>query len=258
MYKSILQNSIFYLDYWSIVHFSSGAFLLLLFLVIRLKYSWLYLSLILFTYEIIEVLFKYYNLHIFAPETFKDQFTDIIVGYLGALFLMFVVRNGILNKNRTRKLHEDHILTSLVSSGTIVFIWIGFFNTQYNKFYAPDAEAFNWLVFIIWVIVLIIIVQLFVSLTKILKNKFHSFLLTWCLYLLIFLFIFELPILFFNYNPVNVISQKLGIFLFFNPSTVNNIFYLILPAVAIVTYELLLKIRNTAIKNEIEKRNIYQ
>ena len=36
--------------------------------------------------EIAEILMLYVSLHVFNPETIKDQFTDIFVGILGGLF----------------------------------------------------------------------------------------------------------------------------------------------------------------------------
>lgn len=84
LYTVIYGNAIFFIDYWSFVHFTSGAVVFSALTALRFKRRWLILFLLLLLYELIEITTIFVALDLFRPETLKDQVTDILVGGLGA------------------------------------------------------------------------------------------------------------------------------------------------------------------------------
>ena len=81
--QTLLDNSLIYLDLWSLVHFSSG---LLLGLLLKFRYqgkhTWLVALTVLIAYEITEL---FLNGWLFIPETPLDTFWDLIIGMAGFL-----------------------------------------------------------------------------------------------------------------------------------------------------------------------------
>jgi hypothetical protein len=126
LYIPIYQNQLFFIDYWSFVHFWSGFVLFALLIVLNFRPSWLWLFICLTAYEIFEVALLYFSLNIFLPETIKDQFTDIFVGLIGGgLCYLFLVAKKKMRTEQYRRISPEAILTSL----TFAFLLIG--NAQF-------------------------------------------------------------------------------------------------------------------------------
>jgi hypothetical protein len=89
MYTVLYRSPWFFFDIWSFNHFFSG--MLIIFLARRcgsgVRARWTLLMALLLGWELLEILFLYISVHIFLPETIPDQFTDIVVGVLGALLV---------------------------------------------------------------------------------------------------------------------------------------------------------------------------
>ncbi len=89
MYTVLYRSPWFFFDLWSLNHFFSG--MLVIFLARRYRIGdrarWTILMALLLGWEALEILFLYISVHVFLPETIPDQFTDIVVGVLGALLV---------------------------------------------------------------------------------------------------------------------------------------------------------------------------
>ncbi|MEK7719534.1 MAG: hypothetical protein AAB347_07975, partial [Bacteroidota bacterium] len=121
LYLQVYQNQIFFIDLWSLAHFWSGFVIFILLLVIRSKQPWLWLTVGLALYEIAEILMLYVSLHVFNPETIKDQFTDIFVGILGGLFgYLFTYQKFKLKFDIFKILDFESVFVSMTYS----FIWV--------------------------------------------------------------------------------------------------------------------------------------
>jgi len=92
----IFERRYFMVDIWAFVHLTSGALVMLVLNLMKLKAKWRYLLLItaLIGYEIVEF-FLYKNLTtIFIPETLSNVIFDVVVGLIGAgmIDLFFYVK----------------------------------------------------------------------------------------------------------------------------------------------------------------------
>jgi hypothetical protein len=84
-YKVIYKSDYFLIDYWSFLHVFNGLWVVFVSYYKRYRHPFLILGLALFSWEFLEISFIYLSAHIFKPETIPDQFTDIIVGFIGGL-----------------------------------------------------------------------------------------------------------------------------------------------------------------------------
>lgn len=92
--QRIIDLPYIYIDYWSIMHFSSGLILGIIFAVYYpRKYAWLCALALLILYEIFEF---FLTDIIFAAETLTDRSFDLIVGMVA-----FFIMSAILRKKST-------------------------------------------------------------------------------------------------------------------------------------------------------------
>ncbi len=91
LYEVIYRTSFFFIDYWSLVHFINGFWIMLLFLHRRTRRRMVYFSAILLGWEIGERIFEYFALGVFRPEILPDQITDLFVGGLGGVAACYLV-----------------------------------------------------------------------------------------------------------------------------------------------------------------------
>ncbi|MFA5124779.1 MAG: hypothetical protein WC473_03070 [Patescibacteria group bacterium] len=88
--RIIISRPYVYIDYWSALHFCSGAILGLLFAIYYpKKYSWLFTLVILIIYEIIEILLTGI---LFVAETAVDRIWDLIIGLVGFFIFYYLFR----------------------------------------------------------------------------------------------------------------------------------------------------------------------
>lgn len=84
-----------YIDHWSLVHFSSGLILGLLFAAYyRGRFAWRWVFALLVFYEILEIFLTDF---LFVSEGIPDKFWDLIVGLAG-----FFIFYGILRKKNNQ------------------------------------------------------------------------------------------------------------------------------------------------------------
>lgn len=147
LYTVLWDNPFFFIDYWSFVHFWSGFCLLLVFSAMRLKHPWVYLLGILIAYEVLEVLFIWFALHVFRPETMRDQGTDIIIGTAGALFCHYSQALKRFTQPENNK--GEFLIQASFISFTIAFLWVGFYQYHYNHSFL-NAKGLNLLAYGLW------------------------------------------------------------------------------------------------------------
>ena len=94
----ILKTSFFDFDVWALVHLFTGAIIigvLLKFKKLRNKTikALLILIALLILYEIIEAAFYLFIIpELFIPETFLNAFIDVIIGTIGALIIIGIIK----------------------------------------------------------------------------------------------------------------------------------------------------------------------
>ena len=103
LYVKIYENQFFFFDLWSFAHLCSGFVVFILLLMLGYRRPWIWLAIYLSIYEGVEMAMLYLSLHIFQPETIKDQVTDVLVGMFGGLLSYLFVNQKVINKMIRRK-----------------------------------------------------------------------------------------------------------------------------------------------------------
>jgi hypothetical protein len=179
LYTKIYQNDLFFFDLWSFVHFWNGFMLFFLIGSTRTKNPFKTILVILFIYEIIEILFIYFALGIFSPETFKDQFTDIVVGLSGSLTGYYLLNSFSLCD--LKKAKQLKIIIMIFSSLTYGFLWVGFYGYHYNIDFF-NSPGINWYAWLLWSLNSIILI--YSSKNIPVRNRIARFLSVWILWLI--------------------------------------------------------------------------
>ena len=122
LYNQVYQNQFFFFDLWSLAHLWSGFVIFSILMAIRNKYPWLWLFVSLVAYEVAELAMLYFSLHVFFPETIKDQFTDIFIGLLGGIIAYFYA-SKMFRRSTLSILIRD--FECLFIGMTVAFVWVG-------------------------------------------------------------------------------------------------------------------------------------
>ena len=122
LYLQVYQNQYFFFDLWSIAHLWSGFVIFSILLAIHCKHPWMWLFVSLVAYEVAELAMLYFSLHVFFPETIKDQFTDIFVGCSGGIIAYFYASRQVGRNFQFVKILD---FTSMLVALTLSFIWVG-------------------------------------------------------------------------------------------------------------------------------------
>lgn len=137
LYVQIYENQFFFIDFWSLAHLWSGFVLFTILLANKYRRPWLWLVIFLSIYEIFEIAMLYISLHIFLPETIKDQFTDVVAGILGGSLSYLFVRQ----KAKGRIAIFDKIdIEALFVAETMSFLWVD--RSQFF-FFQPEANPLS-------------------------------------------------------------------------------------------------------------------
>ncbi|MDO9510964.1 MAG: hypothetical protein Q7J34_04335 [Bacteroidales bacterium] len=147
LYTILWENPLFFIDYWSFAHFWSGFSMLLIFSALRVKHKWAVLISLLLAYELLEILFLWFALHVFRPETLKDQFTDISIGAAGAFLCYY--SHALIKFNRKNKFWKDFVIPALFVSISMAFLWVGFYQYNYNHTFL-NFNGLNLTAFGLW------------------------------------------------------------------------------------------------------------
>lgn len=197
LYKVVYSSRFFFIDYWSFIHFISGVFLMVTARAMKFKKIWSILFLVLFVYEVIEVVFLYLSINVFKPETFPDQLTDIIVGLLGAFTATKLTTQA--DHPRVMKLHwlTEGARLDGITAAVLAYAWVSYYGYHYNIRFL-NSFCVNWWAMMLWTIGLYSSIRLL----KIFRRSFSipvSVILTWIL-ILTATFIIE----FFGYNILKI------------------------------------------------------
>lgn len=253
LYTKLIELKLFFIDLWSFEHFYSGILISVVLISWAKKNRWIILFSILFSYEIFEILIRYFALHIFLPETIKDQFTDIILGLLGGLFVELNLVSLVNRDQEKKKIYIENIVALLISV-QISFWWVGSSKYEYNYSFLNSA-GINFAAFFAWSTGLFIVYKIYSSLNRIITNNILSFGLHYLIYLFL-LFTFEL--LTYNVLGIKEISNKEKTPLIFNlihGTTALHVAYFLLPAINCYLINLFIKVSNKAQRNYILIKN---
>lgn len=235
LYTVIYQNKFFFLDYWSFVHFFSGFILPIILTNLKIRKVFLFSLLILVLYEVVEISLIYIAFNIFKPENIKDQFTDIVVGLTGIVFIERIRKQISDSLNRKKYFH---FFPTVITPIIISFIWVGFYQYKYNYNFLNN-DGFNLWAFGWWSISLFLICHFYSKL----RNKFSNQIKFYLLFYLIYS-ISLVTIEFIGYKLLGIKeifhtnSQNL-IFNLIHGTPVLHIFYLLAPFIAIMLYKMI-------------------
>lgn len=179
LYTKLYQNDYFFLDLWSFVHLWFGFIITVILLSKKVKKLFIILLSLLLFYEVLEILIAYFALGIFKPETFKDQFTDIVVGMTGGLVAAVIIRYYTLNVAKKTKNLEIGLM--LFASFTYAFCWVGFYGNSYKLTFL-SFKGINWYAWLLWSLGTFLSILLFSSLTK--DSFLFKIMKTWGVYVL--------------------------------------------------------------------------
>lgn len=254
LYTRIYQSSLFFFDYWSLVHIYSGIGLFILFTFWGIKRRWLLLSLILVSYEIIEIVLVFLALHLFKPEIFKDQFTDIVVGFLGGFIGQY-----LLKEKKILNLHLLHLplyvhIVACYSAFTVAFVWVGNYQYHYNQPFF-NSPGLNWWAFVLWFVGLMMHFELYFFFKRVFKKIYLLLAVSWIWFfagLLTFEFI-GFYVLYIR-DESHGINAALVLGLIHGTSALYT-FYLSAPLIGIAVLEIFNKIFFVARQKAVLKRN---
>ncbi|MEP0862480.1 MAG: hypothetical protein HRF52_13670 [Ignavibacterium sp.] len=255
LYTVLYHNKYFFFDYWSLVHFFSGFFIPVILSNLRIRRIYFITFLLLVLYEVVEISLIYVAFNIFKPETIKDQITDIIVGFFG-LLLNFRLGKYILNSRN--KIKYSHYFPAIVTSLTISFIWVGFYQYKYNYNFL-NSNGFNFWAFGCWSVSILFICILFSHF----KNKFSNKLKFYSIFYLVY-FSSLVIVEFIGFNILGIkeiahINSDSLIFNLIHGTTTLHIYYLLAPLIAIMTNKTIFTLWQTYLSsfelNEIRFKN---
>lgn len=247
LYIKIYESKIFFIDFWSFAHLSSGMLIYLLLLYFNVKNKWKILFLILFFYEVIEITLKYYALNIFLPETIKDQFTDVLIGMLGGYFVN-IIFSFIETKDQLfiKKFLGNAVAISI--SIQLAFWWVGSYNYYYN-IELFNSYGINYTSFICWSCTLIFMIRVYFILKKHINNQIISIIFYYLTYL-VMLFVFEF--ITFHILGIKEISSKEKTAFVFNiihGTALLHFVYLTIPLIGLAFFFAILKLTEKAFVN---------
>ncbi len=168
LYQTLWTNSLFYIDYWSIVHLLSGGLLFVLICSFNIKRCWLILISTLIGYEVLEILIKYFAFNIFLPETFTDQITDLFIGTIGAVTQFSILKYVFKYSNKKNIISVLSLTSSFTISVCISFLYAGY-NSSYSDF--DNRLIYNFVLFFLATFILISTALLYNMLFK--KKHFN-------------------------------------------------------------------------------------
>lgn len=150
LYEIIYKFPLFFLDYWSFIHFGSGAFLMLCARAMNVKKVGPVIFLILVAYEILELAFIYLSIHVFRPETLSDQLTDLVVGMLGAS-VMDQLTNTAGRSLVMKPLYwlAKGTRRDGMTAASMACIWVGSYGYHYNVPFL-NSPYINWWAMSLW------------------------------------------------------------------------------------------------------------
>ncbi|MGB9702273.1 MAG: hypothetical protein ACPL1A_06035 [Candidatus Kapaibacteriota bacterium] len=239
LYVKIYENSFFFFDYWSIVHIISGILIIIFFFYFNVKHKLINLFAILLGWEILEIAFLYFALNIFKPETFKDQFFDIIIGFLAGYSTKMIVENK--PKFPFIQHLTKEIISITITSFIIAFFWVGFYQYHYNVD-ELNAPGFNLWAFLLWYLGLNGTLLFFSFIRKKIGSLPLNIIITWFSYFVVLLVVEYLGRYVIQIRESSNPKNTPLIFGLIYGNNILHIVYTIMPLIAILIYLLTHKI----------------
>jgi hypothetical protein len=239
LYIKIYENSLFFFDYWSIVHVIAAILIMLVLYFFDLKYKLTILMAILLGWELFEIGFLLFALNIFKPETFSDQVVDIIIGFLAGYFTKIIIENKAVIPF-IKKISKEFI-GSLLISGIISFFWVGFYKYHYNV-EELNAPGFNFWAFSLWFLGILGIIRYFLFIRKVIKIHLLSVVATWISYFVVLLIVEYIGRYLIQIQEVSNPTNTPLIFGLIYGNKILHIIYVIMPFIVIFLFLLIQKI----------------
>lgn len=188
LYSVIYENSWFFIDFWSGIHFINGFFIMSFALRKNYHRPFGILLVLLFAWEVTEMTFIYFAANIFRPEIMPDQVTDIIVGLTGGSIALYYLR--YMRKNYSTRQFKSNKLSFIdVSIACVVsFYWVGYYGYKYNIPYL-NSPVINWLALTLWSAGLICNMLIYKYMRQVVGSKGLCLGLTWLTYLALLLLV---------------------------------------------------------------------
>src|SRR3989339_630072 len=179
LYTRLFESRFLYLDLWSFVHLWSGMVIFSLFLAFGVRKKWLWLFILLLSYEIVEQGIVILGYHVFYLEKIVDGVNDLITGFIGATIIHFMFRSKWLRKIRFPVL----LFPIFLAATTISYIWVGNYKYVYITTIL-NSEGVCWWAFIWWILGGLGVIAGYIRLLDIVKGKLRSSLTVWVLYIM--------------------------------------------------------------------------
>lgn len=242
----IFVTQFVFIDYWTLVHIWSGAFLMIFFLGTKRKHPWIYIFSILFGYEIIEVLFKVLALHLFLAELFIDQYTDIGVGLLGAFVVKLILTQKQQVKWKEQYFGREHLLTTILVCMSISYLWTGSYNF-YTGYVIMTGYPINWFLLFVWSAFLFLFLEVFKRCKKKGWRFAKSVLTGYLAYFVVIGLVESVSNYIFNVNLISRSTDKAMFFVFFRGTFSYYLFYLFSPLISLLFYQVINHFKRNAI-----------
>jgi hypothetical protein len=241
LYTILFQSLFFFIDYWSFVHFWCGIMLFLLAASKGVKQAILKITVLLILYEVIELLFLWFALHIFRPETITDQLTDILIGLIGAYTAMLFIKL----KHSKQKSILINLIPIVFTSLTVAFLWVGNYHYTYNYKYLNNTGLNLW-AFFWWSISGCFFLETYLFLKSKIKKTFYVLLTNWLLYFILLLIIEFIGYYILQIREVGLTHKTALIWGLIHGNTTMHVYYLIFPFLLSGVYDIIASLLSTA------------
>lgn len=124
LYTKLFQGNFFFFDLWSLNHLWSGLLVFLVLHYYKCRFPFIKLLILLILYEVFEILLIYFTVHVFKPETIKDQFTDIFVGFMGGVLAFSYGKISTKYIFKSESIPQWHLY--IFTSMTLAYAWLVF------------------------------------------------------------------------------------------------------------------------------------
>jgi uncharacterized membrane protein YeaQ/YmgE (transglycosylase-associated protein family) len=189
---------------------------------------------ILFIYEIIEILVIYFSLGIVRPETFKDQFTDIVVGMVGSFAGYYLLSKFSLhNPVKAKRLK---FIIMIFTGLTYSFLWVGFYGYHYNVSFF-NSPGINWYAGTLWFFASVIIIYSYEHIP--IWHRFIRLVFVWVSYILVLFFMEAIGYYWFDLREVSNPDAVPLIFGIIHGTPVMHVVYIFAPLLILSLHFLL-------------------
>ncbi len=234
LYSVIYSNKLFFIDFWTFNHIWSGAFLFVVLTALKIKRVWLYLIMLLFTYEIIEILFRIFKLNLFKPEIIKDQINDIIFGIVGAFLCFYLMK---FRKGKSFSIIPiKYPLTAFLTAGTFSYLYVGFTNFRTDLLF-ENTVSFKITFFAIYWVIFFCIIQIYEVFQIRIFGEIKSSTLLSFIFIPLLIIIVLITQTLFIHNIQTIISFDKLIVIYFNENIFHILFFLLIPTLLVLLYK---------------------